>query len=514
MNKRLNKNPRLLEINARIWIKRFGKNSTIATIPDDQIKTWQEMGIDMIWLMGIWDNNKSVISEYCFEPDLISSYNSALKDWQTDDVAGSPYSIDKYEINPLLGTKEQLLIFKNKLNDAGISLILDFVCNHFSAKSSLIWTNKEIFLFADEYIFKNDPYTFYPSPANCKEYLAHGRDPLFPPWKDTTQINFYSSDARKYLISVLNDLTEVCDGVRCDMAMLPLNNIFFNTWIGVLKKYGFEKPEKEFWEEAISVVKSKSENFIFIAETYWDLEWQLQNLGFDFTYDKRLTDRLVAGDIKSIKDHLNAEKDYQQKSVRFLENHDEDRAIVKLGRERSLAAAVLMSTIPGIAFYFDGQCDGKKIRLPLQLGREPDEKQDEKVKEFYRNLFKITKADVFRNGDWKILEPVTVGNSDFTFENLFAWEWRNEIDLRIIVINYSNSTARCRLQFEVQSEAEDVILADLINNVSYKRSAKEISEKGLFVELKSFNSHIFSVSKSNQEQNYTDSSKNGNKFYP
>jgi hypothetical protein len=87
------------------------KNFTLASIPDDQITRWQDMGLDMIWLMGVWDNNKEVISEYCFEPDLISSYNSALKDWHKDDVVGSPYSIDKYEINPLLGTKEELLIF-------------------------------------------------------------------------------------------------------------------------------------------------------------------------------------------------------------------------------------------------------------------------------------------------------------------------------------------------------------------------------------------------------------------
>ncbi|MDP2363233.1 MAG: alpha-amylase family glycosyl hydrolase, partial [Ignavibacteria bacterium] len=294
------------------------------------------------------------------------------------------------------------------------------------------------------------------------------------------------------LINILLNLTELCDGVRCDMAMLPLNNIFFNTWIGVLKKYGFEKPEKEFWEEAISTVKNKTQDFIFIAETYWDLEWQLQNLGFDFTYDKRLTDRLVAGDIRGVKDHLNAEKSYQDKSVRFLENHDEERAIVKFGRERSMAAAVIISTIPGIAFYFDGQCDGKKIKLPLQLGREPEEKQDEKIKEFYRNLFQITKAGIFRNGNWKILETLPVADNDFSYDNLLAWEWRLNDELLLVVINYYNSTARCRLKFEISSTTDEVFLTDILNNTNYRRSLKEISEKGLFVELKAFNSHIFS----------------------
>ncbi len=493
-------NPRLLEINARIWIRRFGQDFTLASVPDDQITRWKELGFDMIWLMGVWDNNKDVINEYCFEPELISSYNSALKDWHKDDIIGSPYSIDRYEINPLLGTREDLLSFKKRLNNAGISLILDFVCNHFSAKSSLIWSNKEIFLTADEFIFKNDPYTFYPSPANSKEYLAHGRDPLFPPWKDTAQINFYSREARNYLTSVLIDLTDLCDGVRCDMAMLPLNNIFYNTWIGVLKKYGFEKPEKEFWEEAIAQVKIKRNDFIFIAETYWDLEWQLQNLGFDFTYDKRLTDRLAAGTIHSIKEHLQAEKVYQEKSVRFLENHDEDRAIVKLGRERSIAAAVVISTIPGITFYFDGQCEGKKVKLPVQLGREPEEKQDEKIKEFYRNLFRITKADIFRNGTWKLLETSPVADSDLSYENLLAWEWRLENELRIIVVNYNHSTSRCRLKFNIQSKSDDIVLTDLLNNVTYKRSVKEISEKGLFVELKTFNSHIFSFNETGSDQ--------------
>ena len=485
-------NPRLLEINARLWIKRFGNNCNLSLVPDDQITKWKNLGFDMIWLMGVWDNNKDVISEYCFEPELISSYNNALKDWHKDDVIGSPYSIDKYQINPILGTKEDLLLFKKKLNDAGIKLILDFICNHFSAKSSLIWTNKEIFLHADEYIFKNDPYTFYPSPANNKEYLAHGRDPLFPPWKDTAQINFYSPEARNYLTSVLIDLTDLCDGVRCDMAMLPLNNIFYNTWIGVLKKYGFDKPEKEFWEEAISAVKNKREDFIFLAETYWDLEWQLQNLGFDFTYDKRLTDRLVGGDIRSIKDHLNADQSYKAKSVRFLENHDEDRAITKLGRERSMAAAVITSTIPGIAFYFDGQCEGKRIKLPVQLGREPEEKQDEKIKEFYRNLLSITKDEVFKNGNWKLLETSPAADIDHSYEYILAWEWRLGKDLRIIIVNYNNSTSRGRLKFNVEARSDEIVLNDLLNHTSYKRSLKEIADKGLFVELKSFNSHIFS----------------------
>lgn len=488
----MNKNPKILEINTRVWIKQFGKNKNLSNIPDSQIDYWNDSGFELIWFMGIWKNNEETIQEFCFEPELIAAYNDALKDWKDEDVICSPYSIDKYEVNPLLGNIDAILHLKERLNKKGIKLILDFVSNHLSAKSSLIRSNKEIFLSADEFLFKNDPYTFYKSPVNDKEYLAHGRDPLFPPWKDTVQINFYSREARDFLIDILLNLTKICDGVRCDMAMLPLNNIFYNTWIGVIKKYGFEKPEKEFWEEAISTVKNKRKDFLFIAETYWDLEWQLQNLGFDFTYDKRLTDRLVAGNIQPIKDHLHAEIAYQQKSVRFLENHDEERALIKFGRERSLAAAVIMSTIPGMAFYFDGQCSGKKIKLPLQLGREPEEKRDEKVKEFYNKLFQITKSKIFKNGDWKFLETFAVNDNDRSYENLLAWQWRLGNEVRIVIVNYNNFTSRCRLRFDINAGVEEIILTDLLNDTDYKRSKKEIIEKGLFVELKSFYSHIFS----------------------
>lgn len=485
-------NPRILEINTRLWLKKKNFNS-LSQIPDWQIDEWKDLGFDFIWLMGIWKTNKDIISKYCFEPELVSSYTAALKDWKTEDVIGSPYSIDSYEINPELGTEKDLNNLKSRLNKKGIRLILDFVSNHLSVGSVHLKENKDIFLSADEYLFRNDPYTFFISPYNTKEYFAHGRDPLFPPWKDTVQINFYSVKAREFLIDTLHKISGLCDGVRCDMAMLSLNNIFYNTWIGAIKKYGYEKPKNEFWSEAISSIKARNKDFVFIAEAYWDLEWHLQQLGFDFTYDKRLLDRLASGDIRSIKDHLHAEMDYQKKSVRFIENHDEDRAVYKFGKDKSLAAGTVISTIKGMILYFDGQFEGKKIKLPVQLGREPFEKEDDRIKTYYYKLLRITKDEIFRKGEWTLLDPLPAGNSDFTFENFFTWQWKYENRLCIVAINYSNTTSRCRLKFELPQDKIIIHLNDILNTVSYERSAEEIDERGLYIELKPFCSHIFSI---------------------
>jgi len=122
-------------------------------------------------------------------------------------------------------------------------------------------------------------------------------------------------------------------------------------------------PATEFWADARAAVPG----FVLIAEVYWDLEWRLQRLGFDFTYDKRLYDRMLHGPAGDVRDHLRADADFQRHSARFIENHDEMRSATAFG-ERLRAAAVVMSTLPGLRFFQDGQFGGCRARVPVQLG--------------------------------------------------------------------------------------------------------------------------------------------------
>ena len=72
------------------------------------------------------------------------------------------------------------------------------------------------------------------------------------------------------------------------MAMLLLNNVFERTW----GARAGEKPVNDYWRTVIQAIKRKHGEFRFIAEAYWDLEWELQQQGFDFCYDKKLYDRM------------------------------------------------------------------------------------------------------------------------------------------------------------------------------------------------------------------------------
>jgi hypothetical protein len=489
----MNLNPKMLEVNTRVWIKRFGKDARITDIPDEFFEMLRARGIEILWLMGIWKTSKALVEKYCLKPELVSEYINALNDWRREDVIGSPFAIDDYVINPSLGNEDDLLWLKEKLNKTGIKLLLDFIPNHFGADSSLIKSNPGIFLQTDVESFLKDPYTFYEYESDKKIYIAHGRDPFFPPWSDTAQLNFFEESTRNFLIEKLNYISSVADGVRCDMAMLPLNNVFQSTWSGVLNKSGGKKPREEFWQTAIKKIKQKNQNFIFLAEVYWDLERNLQKLGFDCTYDKTLMDRLENNDIPGIKAHLHAEKEYQVKSVRFIENHDEVRAAKKFGILKSMAAAVVISTIQGIHLYFDGQFEGRKIKLPVQLGREPMEKISNELRRFYETLLSITNSRIFKDGNWVQLFAEQVDKNDNTSENILAWQWELDHELRIIVVNYSDKISRCRLKLGIRTGSVRIQFEDLLTSKIYKRSTTEVNDPGLFIELKEYQSHIFSV---------------------
>ncbi|MEM7105832.1 MAG: alpha-amylase family glycosyl hydrolase [Bacteroidota bacterium] len=443
-NFRLPKYPGIFEINTRAWLESMQSKYPDIKLNDVHPDIWSEIknqGFDLVWLMGVWQNNVHLVDKYAYDEGLLDAYGKALPDWTKQDVVGSPYAIDQYKLNPLIGKKGALRSVKTEMNNLGLGLILDFVPNHFHAESQIIEQVPNAFLKGSKDLLEKDPVTYYESVHNAELILAHGKDPYFAAWQDTVQVNIFHEAGRKLLINTLLELTKVCDGVRCDMAMLLMNDVFSETWKQPLAIHEATSPGNEFWFEAISAVKAVRPDFIFIAEAYWDLEWDLQQLGFDFTYDKRLRDRLLFNPVHEVRDHLRATGEFQDKSVRFLENHDEDRAFSAFGEQKSMAAAMVTYTVPGMRFVHDGQFEGVKNKVPVQLGRFPRTFANQRLIRFYTKLFKLINSEIFRNGDWGLIEVYP--KDDDSFSNILAWEWRNGNDHAIVIINYSPFPASC-----------------------------------------------------------------------
>lgn len=488
-------NPRIYEINTRVWIRKFDTGQKRARLSDVPENIWidlKEKGIDFIWLMGLWITTNEAVKKYCLEEPLVKEYKKALKDWQEDDVIGSPYAISEYRFNEELTDEKEFFALRKKLNSMGMGIILDFIPNHFHAESPLLTREPDLFLQVSRSTYEGNKHTYYAPFPDKYFFIAHGRDPFFPAWQDTAQVNYFCSNARRYMTEELIRISKICDGVRCDMAMLVLNNIFENTWGTALSKIGYKKPFAEFWTLVIERIKKENPGFLFIAEAYWSLEWQLQQLGFDYTYDKTLTDRLANAPADAVHDHLLAEPEYQKKSVRFLENHDEERALKKFGIEKSKMAALAASTLEGMVFYHDGQFDGKSIKLPVQLGREPEEKAIEEIQTFYTKLLKLTSENIFRNGNWKLLTRQKAWEQNETFINILAWEWSMKNERVAIIINYSSIKSFCRIKLEISGYPEEILLKDIWNGDVYRRSGEEIVREGLYIELNPFSCHVLS----------------------
>ena len=179
------------------------------------------------------------------------------------------------------------------------------------------------------------------------------------------------------------------------MAMLVLPDVFERTW-------GRRAPL--FWPEATRRVREVDPDFSFMAEVYWDLEWTMQQQGFDYTYDKRLYDRLRDGHARPVREHLHAGLDYQNKLARFLENHDEPRAAATFAPAMHKAAAVVTFLSPGLRFFHQGQFEGRRKRISPHLVRGPAEPPDSALQRFYERLLSVLRLPAVRDGGWQLLE--------------------------------------------------------------------------------------------------------------
>jgi len=204
-------------------------------------------------------------------------------------------------------------------------------------------------------------------------------------------------------------------------------------------------PATEYWQDIIPAVKKKHPDFVFMAEVYWQMEAELQSLGFDYTYDKRLYDRLNNDSVHSIRDHLLAASSYQRKLVRFVENHDEERALHAFGLEKSQAAAVIVTTLPGAKLIYEGQFEGRCIKLPVTGGGLQSEQTSDPLIAFYAKLTREINNAPYHDGTFMMLAAHPILGDDHGHENLFAYAWALGDGWRIVVVNYSDHPSKGRI---------------------------------------------------------------------
>lgn len=448
--------PFIYEINTRLWLnelsRRFNCPVTLDNVPEQVFEEFTRYHFDAIWMMGVWTRNpegRKTALKYSHE------YRNVLPDLTDDDVIGSAYAIGAYEVDQAAGGREGLAEFRNQLRRRGIRLVLDYVPNHIATDHDWVKSHPEYIVQGRNIDITKRPGMFFAAEdANGKRYAAaYGRDPYFPSWIDTAQLNAFNPGLRAATVETLLDIASQCDGVRCDMAMLLLNEVFNRTWGHHVHE---PTPKQDFWEAIIPQVKAQQPNFLFIAEAYWGLEGTLQQQGFDFTYDKTLYDRLFPAEVDKIREHLLA--GVHHKCVHFIENHDEHRAAQGFGIEKSKAAAVLVCTLPGAVLLYDGQFEGYQAKLPVQIARKPVEEIHHELQRFYHNLLTETRNTIYQRGEWTLF-PV----EDDAF---IAYGWHHDDDYRLIVVNLSERVVESEVDLREWGEGWSLML----DNTEYDRA--------------------------------------------
>jgi hypothetical protein len=324
--------------------------------------------------------------------------------------------------------------------------------------------------------------------------LACGRDPYFPAWPDVVQLNAFSDGLRSAAVETLTSIAAQCDGVRCDMAMLMLNEIFGHTW----GERAGARPEGEYWPTVIAAVRRNHPDFVFLAEAYWDLEWTLQQHGFDYCYDKRLYDRLAHDGAEQVRAHLSADLAYQRCLLRFLENHDEPRAAAAFPGAKARAAAVATLTQTGARLVHEGQLEGRTVQLPVFLARRPDEPVDDELKAFYERLLTALSDRVFRSGEWQLAERSGWEGND-TWQNLVCWGWRGDTPRKLVVVNLGEAPASGHVSLPWDDlRGQTWRLADASSGDVYERSGDDLRD-GLYVALDPWGSHLFDLTPRNRK---------------
>ena len=286
--------PVVYEVNTAVWLaelsRRSGRPVTLGTVPAAEWDAVVREGITMVWLMGVWGRSAAGREIALANDNLRAAWSAALPDWTDDDVVGSPYCIPDYTPAEAYGGWAGLDAARAELRARGAQLMVDWVPNHVAPDSPWLTSAPDAFIRGTATDLANNPAGFVEIGGSI---FARGKDPYFAPWPDVIQVDAFAPSLRALAIHALDRVADHADAVRCDMAMLMLDDVVTATWG---ERVGPPR-SPTYWTEVIEAVRRGHPDFRFVAEAYWDREWDLMQLGFDHCYDKRLYDRLESGDV-------------------------------------------------------------------------------------------------------------------------------------------------------------------------------------------------------------------------
>lgn len=455
----------------------------MAQVPDSAWDAIAAYGADAVWLMGVWKRSPAAAEVVRTHPSFAND-RVFLPDAAPSDIAGSAFAVADWSVEPAFGGEAELKQVRAKLAARGLALYLDWVPNHVAPDHPWATQHPEWCIRGSEEDLDRDPVSFV---RVGQAVLARGRDPFFPAWADTVQINPNAAGLRRAAGEALARIAKLCDGVRCDMAMLLLPDVVERTWGERAGPVG----GRTYWEEVLAAARRANPDLTVLAEAYWDREADLVAVGFNGCYDKSLYDAMIHGDAAAVRKAVAATTG--QVAVRFIENHDEPRAASAFAGDRLRAAAVAIATLPGTWLFHAGQEHGHRQRSPVTLMRGAREANDAALAHWWRGVTRLRSLPAL--GGTFAIASCTGWSDNPSTGNLLAWTWTAAEQRLLAVINYSpwRSQGRVRLPWTDLSGREVLFDEPLNASRGLLRDGDELVREGLFVDLTPWTWHVLTL---------------------
>ena len=141
---------------------------------------------------------------------------------------------------------------------------------------------------------------------------------------------------------------------------------------------------------------------------------------------------------------------------------------------------------------YEGQLDGRRVRLPVFLGRRPPEPPDADLHGFYDRLLGGLRDPVLRDGDWQLADRRGWDGNE-TWHHLVAWGWRDDAPRKLVVVNLGDAHAAGHVSLPWDDlRGRTWRLADAASGEVYERSGDDLRD-GLYVELAPWAWHLFDL---------------------
>jgi glycosidase len=489
--------PSIYQLNTRVLLQergaRLGRAATLDDLADALLDEIAAMGFQWVWPLGVWQTGTVGRERSRADARQREAFRRVLPDLRDEDICGSPFAITGYQTHRDFGGDQALARLRERLAQRSLRLLLDFVPNHTACDHPWVREQPAYYVHGSEDDCARAPQNYLRA-ANGMIF-AHGRDPYFDGWSDTLQLNYRHAGFRRAQLAELARVADRCDGVRCDMAMLLQPAIFARTWGDrSLPSDGTPPDDRPFWPESIAGIRARHPQFVFVAEVYWDMEWELQQAGFDFTYDKRLYDRLVSQAAPAVRGHLSADPSFQDRSMRFLENHDEPRAAATFPPAVHRAAAVITLLARGLRFVHEGQIEGRTVHVSMHLGRRPAEPVDEDLRAFYLRLLAIVARPELHEGQWQLWSCRPAWDGNASHEQLVVTSWHHGERRLVVAVNYGPTPAQCYVTLDLPGiRGRTFTLLDLLGDAHYERHGDGLATDGLYLDMPAWGHHVFEL---------------------